>query len=83
MDDLIAAIGSPQYDEYEDEPTQEKPKLPPLLFKLFTVSTTVDEGPVSGKKSFVRKETGEDKIMKRILLKLSGRSSGRSKKDRF
>ena len=34
MDDLIAAIGSPQYDEYEDEPTQEKPVTTTIIQTL-------------------------------------------------
>ena len=39
--------------------------------------------PVSGKSLFVRKETGEDKIMKRILLKLSGEALAGAKKTGF
>ena len=41
MDDLIAAIGSPQYDEYEDEPDTGKTGY--HYYSNFTVSTTVDE----------------------------------------
>lgn len=41
MDDLIASIGSPQYDEYEDEPDTGKTGY--HYYSNFTVSTTVDE----------------------------------------
>lgn len=41
MDDLIGAIGSPQYDEYEEEPDTGKTGY--HYYPNFTVSTTVDE----------------------------------------
>lgn len=41
MDALIGAIGSPQYDEYEDEPDTGKTGY--HYYSNFTVSTTVDD----------------------------------------